>query len=138
VHELCNGILAQDFNNASDWPAGAFGLRQKRFYMGEEGDPDVPFLIVTHFPPNVVTPRHSHDGVFLDAVVQGSSHIGGEWCPAGTVRWFPAEAMYGPVKAGPEGCILLEFYLSAAGFKVNVDEEALTDEMKAEIGRLST
>ena len=31
------------------------------------------------------------------------------------------------VRAGPDGCILLEFYRDQAGFAVTVDEDVLTE-----------
>jgi hypothetical protein len=113
----------------------AFGLRQRRIILGDEGDPTRPILLITHFPPNVVTPRHSHGDVFVDAVVQGSCNSVGEWNEAGTVRWFPAKVTYGHVMSGPEGCILLEFYVDQPGFAVTVDQDALTEDMRVEIGR---
>jgi hypothetical protein len=59
----------------------------------------------------------------------------GETHGPGTVRVFPPKAMYGPVMAGPEGCTLLEFYVDQPGFATTFDEEALTDDMKAEMAR---
>lgn len=131
--KLPNGVEVSTYLDPSTFPETAFGLRQKRITLGAEGDPTRPILMVTHFPPNVVTPRHSHGDVFVDAVVQGSCNSVGEWHETGTVRWFPANAMYGHVMSGPEGCILLEFYVDAPGFEVTVDEAALTEDMKREL-----
>jgi hypothetical protein len=138
VHEITNGIQVQDFNDWEEYPEIAFGLKQKRFYLGEEGDPTRPLFIITHFPPGAVLPRHHHEDVFMDVVVQGTSHFGGEdeVHGPGTVRWFPAKADYGHITAGPEGCILLEFYVDTPGFATTQDVDALTDEMKAEMARL--
>jgi hypothetical protein len=135
---LENGIKVLSYVDFSEFPEVGFGLRQKKFTLGNEGDPTRPVFLVTHFPPNAVLPRHYHQDVFMDAVVAGSSNIAGEWHEAGTVRWFPAKAMYGPVVAGPDGCTLLEFYVDEPGFRTTLDEEALTDEMKAELGRIRT
>jgi len=130
---LENGIQVLSYLDTSDFPTIPFGLKQKRFTLGEEGDGTRPLLLVTHFPPHAVLPRHFHGDVFMDAVVAGSSKIDGIWHEAGTVRWFPAKAMYGPVQAGPDGCILLEFYVDEPGFRTTLDQDALTDDMKAEL-----
>ncbi|MBV9661750.1 MAG: hypothetical protein JO337_11390 [Acidimicrobiales bacterium] len=134
---LENGIQVLSYLDTTGFDTIPFGLKQKRFRLGDEGDPARPLLLVTHFPPGAVLPRHYHGDVFMDAVVAGSSNIDGEWHEAGTVRWFPAKAMYGPVQAGPQGCVLLEFYTDDAGFSSTRDEEALTDEMRAEIARFT-
>jgi hypothetical protein len=132
-YQLPNGIEVMSYLDPESCPETAFGLRQRRIVLGKEGDPTRPILFITHFPPNAVTPRHSHGDVFVDAVVQGSCNSVGEWNEAGAVRWFPANAVYGHVMSGPEGCILLEFYVDEPGFAVTVDEDALTEEMKKEI-----
>jgi hypothetical protein len=113
----------------------AFGLRQQRIVLGDPAATDRPILLVTHFPPHAVIPRHHHREVFADVVVQGSSNIDGEWFGAGTIRWFPAGAVYGPVEAGPDGCTLLEIYVDQPGMEVTFDEATLTDEQRAQIGR---
>jgi hypothetical protein len=133
---LENGIKVLSYVDTDDLPEVGFGLRQKVFTLGEEGDKTRPLLLVTRFPPNAVLPRHYHQDVFMDAVVAGSSNIAGEWHEAGTVRWFPARAMYGPVVAGPDGCTLLEFYVDDPGFRTTLDDDALTDEMRAELLRI--
>jgi hypothetical protein len=133
---LENGIKVLSYVDTDDFPEVGFGLRQKVFTLGEEGDKTRPLLLVTRFPPNAVLPRHYHQDVFMDAVVAGSSNIAGEWHEAGTVRWFPARAMYGPVVAGPDGCTLLEFYVDDPGFRTTLDDDALTDEMRAELSRI--
>jgi hypothetical protein len=129
---LENGIKVFSYHDTSEYPTIAFGLKQKRFTLGEDGDPTRPILIVTHFPPNSSIPRHCHGDVFMDVVAEGASLIDGEWCEAGSVRWFPAKAMYGPVTAGPEGCILLEFYVDQPGFQTTIDEDAMPDELRAQ------
>jgi hypothetical protein len=133
---LENGIKVLSCVDTDDFPEVGFGLRQKVFTLGEEGDKTRPLLLITRFPPNAVLPRHYHQDVFMDAVVAGSSNIAGEWHEAGTVRWFPAKAMYGPVVAGPDGCTLLEFYVDDPGFRTTLDDDALTDEMRAELTRI--
>jgi len=124
MREIENGIRLYEFGEPP--PAGA-ALQQDRYVLGQEGDSSRPILLVTRFPPGAILPRHHHGDVFMDAVVQGASRFGdGEWNTAGTVRWFPARAVYGPVEAGPEGCVLLEFYVNQAGFKTTLDRAALT------------
>jgi hypothetical protein len=132
-HQIANGIEILSYVDTSDFFEVPFGLKQKRIVLGDEGDESRPILYLTHFPPHAVLPRHYHGDVFVDAVVQGSSKIDGEWFEAGTVRYFPSKAMYGPIEAGPDGCILLEFYVSQPGFNTTIDQDALTDDMKAEI-----
>jgi anti-sigma factor ChrR (cupin superfamily) len=135
-HNLPNGTEVSSFLDTSDWPTIAFGLKQKRLVLGEENDPTRPILILTHFPPGAVLPRHYHGDTFVDAVVQGTSNMEGETHEAGTVRVFPPKAMYGPITAGDDGCVLLEFYVDGPGFQTTIDQDALTDDMKVELARL--
>jgi len=129
MEELPNGIRLYQYGTA---PKEGATVVQERFTLGEEGDPTRPIVMITRFPPGVKLPRHYHGGVFMDAVVEGSSRFGdGPWHHAGTVRWFPAKAMYGPVEAGPEGCVFLEFYIDAPGFKTTIDRASLTPEIIA-------
>lgn len=135
THQLPNGIEVGSFTDPSDWDATAFGLKQRRIVLGDPGDTTRPILVLTHFPPNAVLPRHYHGETFVDAVVAGTSSMEGETHGPGTVRVFPKQAMYGPVVAGPEGCILLEFYVDGPGFATTLDLDALTDDMRAELMR---
>jgi hypothetical protein len=127
MHEIENGIQVHQYGAPP--PAGG-AIEQDRFVLGDDGDPGRPIMIVTRFPPGAKLPRHHHGDVFMDAVVQGASRFGDqEWHHAGTVRWFPARAVYGPVEAGPEGCVLLEFYVDRAGFKTTLELASLTPEI---------
>lgn len=134
--EIENGIKILSYIDTSDFPEVGFGLKQKRIVLGDPDAKDRPLFLITHFPPHAVLPRHFHGDVFVDAVVQGSSKIDGQWFEAGTVRWFPKNAMYGPVEAGPDGCILLEFYVNQPGLNTVMDDDALTDDMRAELDRI--
>jgi len=133
THVLPNGVEVSSFLDTTDWPGSGFGLRQRRIILGDPNDPTRPILVLTHFPPNAVLPRHFHGDTFVDAVVEGTSTIEGETHGPGTVRVFPKHAMYGPVLAGPEGCVLLEFYVDAPGFATTLDLPSLTDEMRADL-----
>jgi hypothetical protein len=135
-HTLANGIKVETFLDTSDFRETGFGLKQKRYTLGEEGDETRPIFLITYFPPNAVLPRHHHGDVFMDVVVQGTSNLEGETHGPGTVRWFPKECDYGHITAGPEGCTLLEFYTDQPGFAVTIDQDALTDDMKAEMARI--
>jgi hypothetical protein len=129
-HTLPNGIEVYSYEDHDAWTEVPFGLRQKRFTLGEDGDPTRPIFIMTYFPPNAVLPRHYHGDVFMDIVVQGTSNMEGETHGPGTVRYFPEKCMYGHITAGPEGCTLLEIYVNQPGFQTTIDQDALTDEMK--------
>ena len=89
--------------------------------------------MLTHFPPNAVLPRHFHGDTFVDVVVAGTSTMEGETHGLGTVRTFPEKCMYGPIVAGPDGCVLLEFYVNGPGLATTLDLDTLTDGMRAEL-----
>ena len=74
--------------------------------------------------------------VSLASIVDGTSNMEGETHSAGTIRVFPPKADYGPITAGEDGCVLLEFYVDGPGFQTTIDQDALTDDMKAELARI--
>ena len=132
-HPLPNGINVASFNDYAEWDEIAFGLRQRKIVLGADGDSTRPILVLTHFPPNAVLPRHFHGDTFVDVVVAGTSTMEGETHGPGTVRTFPEKCMYGPIVAGPDGCVLLEFYVNGPGLATTLDLDTLTDGMRAEL-----
>lgn len=70
-------------------------------------------LLVFRMPPGYVGTRHSHEADTVYIVRRGVLHVEGEGSfGVGDIRWVKAGTVYGPERAGPEGC---EVFLVAAG-----------------------
>ena len=121
MQELPNGIEVHSVTDAP-FEQVPLGLRQARFALGDsQAD---PIFLVTRMPPNTTLPRHYHEAPFVDAIAEGSLTMDGKVQGQGTVRYFPAGAVYGPQVSGPDGCVLLEFYATTAGAPAILTEAA--------------
>jgi quercetin dioxygenase-like cupin family protein len=68
------------------------------------GDPDLGlFVTLSEYDPNVVIEPHSHNAAEMMFVLAGDFTVDGRRCGPGTVLRFPANTVYGPLTAGPEG-----------------------------------
>jgi anti-sigma factor ChrR (cupin superfamily) len=119
--QLPSGITTMSLTDA-DFVEVPRGLRQAKMALGDV-DSD-PVFLITRMPPNTELPRHHHEAVFVDAIAEGSLTMDGVEYPQGTVRFFPAGAVYGPQLSGPGGCVLLEFYATDKGSPAILTEGA--------------
>ena len=132
-HQTATGITITSFTNTSDWVDLPFGLRQAHLNLGDA--PTDPILMLTHFPPDRVLPRHDHSAPFCDAVVDGSMWVDDDemWYERGAVRFIPGGTPYGPTKSGPDGLTLLEFYATAEGMPANMHWDVMAPEQMVEV-----
>jgi len=67
-------------------------------------------VIYTRYDPGMVLERHGHASDHVIFILEGSLLVGDRWCPPGTMVLLEHGAEFGPLEAGPDGTLLLEFY----------------------------
>jgi hypothetical protein len=77
------------------------------FSLGEDGDPNAPYIIYLQQPAGVTSSPHSHVSDYCEIVLEGSVKVGKKWHRKGDVRIVPAGSGYGPLEAGPDGLTAL-------------------------------
>jgi hypothetical protein len=65
-------------------------------------------VVLGRYDPGMVIERHGHASDNLVYVIEGDLDVGGRPCPAGTLIVLETGAVFGPLIAGPEGCLLFE------------------------------
>ena len=65
-------------------------------------------VVLGRYDPGLVIERHGHASDNLVYVLEGHLDVGGRPCPAGTLITLERGAVFGPLIAGPEGCLLFE------------------------------
>lgn len=96
--------------------AARHGLRIRHHPLGPLDDEEhTPVAAMLEMPPGYVLPRHSHACDRLEVIVRGTLEVGGEVLGPGTVLSSSADEMYGPHRAGPEGCVTVEIFAALEG-----------------------
>jgi hypothetical protein len=67
-------------------------------------------VIYTRYDPGMVLERHGHASDHVIFILEGSLLVGDRWCPPGTMVLLEHGAEFGPLEAGPDGTLLIEFY----------------------------
>src|SRR5262249_37819286 len=65
-------------------------------------------VVLGRYDPGMVIERHAHASDNLVYVLEGDLDVGGRPCPAGTLIILERGAVFGPLTAGPDGCLLFE------------------------------
>lgn len=68
------------------------------------------FVAYTRYDPGLILERHGHASDHLVFVLEGLLTVGEERCGPGTLIVLEHGAAFGPLEAGPEGCVFLESY----------------------------
>ena len=74
-----------------------------------------PAAVLLEMPPGYVLFRHAHICHRFEVVVKGSLEAGGRVLGPGDVMTARPGEMYGPHRAGPDGCTTLEVFGSLEG-----------------------
>ncbi len=91
---------------------GRSGGRSRRKVIG---DPELGLHVnLAEYDPDVVLEPHGHSQPELLYILSGEVTIGDQRCPPGTVLRIPANTVYGPLAAGPEGVRFLVIRPGAA------------------------
>jgi hypothetical protein len=67
-------------------------------------------VIYTRYDPGMVLERHGHASDHVIFILEGALLVGDRWCSPGTMVLLEHGAAFGPLEAGPDGTLLLEFY----------------------------
>jgi hypothetical protein len=65
-------------------------------------------VALTRYDPGMIIERHGHRSDNLVYVMEGDLTVGERPCPAGTLITLECGAVFGPLVAGPDGCLLFE------------------------------
>ena len=65
-------------------------------------------VVLGRYDPGMVIERHGHASDNLVYVLEGDLQVGDRPCPAGTLIVLEEGAVFGPLVAGPAGCLLFE------------------------------
>jgi hypothetical protein len=71
---------------------------------------DDRLVAFTRYDPDLILERHGHSSDHLIYIIEGHLSVGDHPCPPGTLVVLEQGAVFGPLVAGPEGCLLLESY----------------------------
>lgn len=101
------------------WEESPDGVRYLRVAT-TPGDPNRPLIILSQLPPDYVEPAHTHDASYVEVVLDGTIRVGKHDMAKGDMRAMQGGAGYGPLVAGPEGCLRLTIFESAIGSVMHV------------------
>lgn len=65
-------------------------------------------VVLGRYDPGMIIERHGHRSDNLVYVIEGDLTVGDRPCPAGTLITLERGAVFGPLVAGPDGCLLFE------------------------------
>jgi quercetin dioxygenase-like cupin family protein len=93
-----------------DWLNPGEGVYFQLFKIGEGSDDDRAGMLIVEIPAHFEIPAHHHAVWHHEIILAGEIKVGNEILQAGDMRIVPAGAVYGPLKAGSEGCRLVEIF----------------------------
>jgi anti-sigma factor ChrR (cupin superfamily) len=74
-----------------------------------------PLVILSKLPANHREPAHTHGCNYIEILLEGGMQVGKVGFTKGDVRVMQAGAGYGPLVAGPDGCLRLTIFDRADG-----------------------
>jgi anti-sigma factor ChrR (cupin superfamily) len=98
----------------AEWKETPDGVRYQQVLM-TPGDPSRPLLVLSELPPGYVEPPHTHESDYVEIVVEGALYVGKVVLAKGDMRAMKGGAGYGPLTAGPDGCLRLTVFDRADG-----------------------
>ncbi|TPG36465.1 hypothetical protein [Mycolicibacterium hodleri] len=106
------------------------GTRFAGFFLGD-GD-DEPAVFPMEVTANYTFPVHYHKTHYMSLILRGSLQVGTRWYHPGDIRLQEKGSVYGPEKAGPEGCYMLNIFGDRRGYTPTVVGEAEQEPMPFE------
>ena len=107
--------------------------------VGDEANPRRPLVGVIDYAPNTQIPVHSHDTDYVSIVVDGEIEITRRVHHRGSIRIVRGGTAYGPMKAGPTGCRVLEVFADRSGIAATFlgDDELAKEFRRAQAAALA-
>lgn len=101
--------------------------------VGDEDNVHRPLVGMVHYAPGAEVPVHYHDTDYVSIVVEGEIEVTRKVHGPGSVRIVKKGTAYGPLRAGPDGCRVVEVFADRAGIMATFLGD---DELAVEYRRL--
>jgi len=102
----------------------SLGVRVSYFPLGNAGNDATPVAVVVEMQPGFVIMRHAHPCDRFEVIVRGTLEAEDRVLHVGDVMTSAAGELYGPKKAGKDGCTTIEVFGTAAGVTQRIEERA--------------
>jgi anti-sigma factor ChrR (cupin superfamily) len=102
----------------------SLGVRVSYFPIGDPNNDDTPVAVVVEMKPGFVIMRHAHPCNRFEVIVRGTLEAEDRVLHVGDVMTSAAGEMYGPKKAGKDGCTTIEVFGAASGVTKRIEERA--------------
>jgi anti-sigma factor ChrR (cupin superfamily) len=96
-------IAASDIQWRDGGPAG---VKYVSFRLNE-ASASSPSVVLSRFESGTVVEPHTHDSNYFEYIIEGEQTVGKVSFGAGDVRIVKGGTGYGPIKVGPQGCLVL-------------------------------
>jgi hypothetical protein len=83
--------------------------------VGDGDNPRRPLVGMVRYAPGAEVPVHHHDTDYVSIVVEGEIEVTRKVHRRGSIRVVKKGTAYGPLKAGPEGCLVVEVFADRSG-----------------------
>jgi hypothetical protein len=100
----------------------SFGIRASYFALGDADKDSTPVAVVVEMPPGFVIMRHAHPCDRFEVIVRGTLESDDRVLRPGDVMVSKAGELYGPKKAGKDGCTTIEVFSTAPGVTKRIEE----------------
>jgi anti-sigma factor ChrR (cupin superfamily) len=102
----------------------SLGVRVSYFPLGDAHNDATPVAVVVEMQPGFVIMRHAHPCDRFEVIVRGTLEAEDRVLHVGDVMTSKAGELYGPKKAGKDGCTTIEVFGTAAGVTQRIEERA--------------
>jgi anti-sigma factor ChrR (cupin superfamily) len=102
----------------------SLGVRVSYFPLGDADNDATPVAVVVEMQPGFVIMRHAHPCDRFEVIVRGTLEAEDRVLRVGDVMTSKAGELYGPKKAGKDGCTTIEVFGTAAGVTQRIEERA--------------
>lgn len=94
-----------------EWTQHALlALKNVNHFIGDQAEKNSVMMTIVEYAPNAVVEPHYHLVDYASVVVRGSIEITKKQEHVGAIRLVKAGVGYGPLRAGPEGCTVLDIF----------------------------
>ncbi len=100
----------------------SLGIRASYFPIGDPDDDRTPVAVIVEMPPGFVIMRHAHPCARFEVIVRGTLESDDKILRPGDVMVSAAGELYGPKRAGKDGCTTIEVFGNAPGVTKRIEE----------------
>ena len=100
-----------DWRNKENWRQHPeLSLRSTEYVIGDPTTGNALLLLFAEYGPEATVNVHSHLVDYASIVLSGSIEVTRRIEEVGSIRLVSAGTAYGPLRAGPEGCTVLDVF----------------------------